>query len=260
MTERKYIRLAVDSSIATITIDRPEKLNAIDAELLSELGSAIEEVSGAKAVRCLIITGAGKAFVAGADISAMQEMSASEAEGFALRGQAVFDAIENLHVPVIAAVNGFALGGGCELAMACDFIYASAKARFGQPEVALGVIPGFGGTQRLARRVGVGLARELIYTGDMIKADRALEIGLVNRVVDPEALLEETLTVAKKICAKGPLAVQACKGLLLTGPEQPLPNANRAEALAFGRCFDTTDQSVGMKAFLAKQDPAFTGE
>ena len=186
-------------------------------------------------------------------------MTPAEAEAFALKGQGVFDAIERFPMPVIAAVNGFALGGGCELAMACDFIFASAKAKFGQPEVALGVIPGFGGTQRLARRVGVGMARELIYTGDMVKADRALEIGLVNRVCAPEELLQEAHATAKKIGTRGPLAVRACKELLLVGPEMPLPKANEAEAKAFGECFSTSDQSVGMKAFLSKEEPVFSG-
>jgi enoyl-CoA hydratase len=171
----------------------------------------------------------------------------------------VFTAIENLRFPVIAAVNGFALGGGCELALACDFIYASSKAKFGQPEVNLGIIPGFGGTQRLPRRVGSALARELIYTGNMIGAEEALRIGLANAVFEPDELLTAAAKTAATIASKGPLAVAAAKRLIRDGVDVPLPEANRLEQAAFGEAFGTADQSEGMSAFLEKRAPAFKG-
>ena len=260
MSEMQFVRYEVEEHVATLTIDRPDKLNALDGQVLGELGEALGRLATDKAVRCLILTGVGKAFVAGADIAAMQGMSPAEAEGFSRQGHSVFAAIESLPFPTIAAVNGFALGGGCELALACDFIYASSKARFGQPEVKLGVIPGFGGTQRLARRVGVGQARELIYTGAMFKADVAKDVGLVNRVCEPDALLPQARETAQTIAAQGPRAVEAAKRLLLAGPEMSLPEANGLEAVAFGKCFETEDQREGMRAFLAREEPNFKGQ
>jgi len=259
MSDWEFVRSEVDGHVATVTIDRPEKLNALDAQVLNELGGVLGGLAGDDSVRCIVLTGSGKAFVAGADIAAMQDMTPEEAESFSRRGHGVFEAIESMRQPVIAAVNGFALGGGCELALSCDFIYASAKAKFGQPEVKLGVIPGFGGTQRLARRVGVGHARELIYSGKMIRADEAHALGLVNRVCEPEALMETVLGLAKAISAQGPLAVHAAKRLLRSGPEMPLPDANDQEAREFGACFSTEDQGEGMRAFLAREEPSFTG-
>ena len=178
--ESEYVRLSIQDAVAIVTIDRQDKLNAINKTVLDNLSAQLDKLTGS-GVRAVVLTGAGKAFVAGADIGAMKDWSAEEAETFARYGQAIFERIETAAFPVIAAVNGFALGGGCELALACDFIYASEKAKFGQPEVKLGVIPGFGGTQRLARRVGPGLARELCYSGRIIDAQESLRIGLVNR-------------------------------------------------------------------------------
>jgi enoyl-CoA hydratase len=206
----------------------------------------------------LIVTGAGdKAFVAGADIAAMSAMSPDEAAAFARLGQATFAALEALRMPVIAAVNGFALGGGCELALACDFIYASDKAKLGQPEVKLGILPGFGGTQRLARRVGLGMARELIYSGRMIGPEEALRIGLVNAVVPRRELVDRVLEVAKTIASVGPGAVAAAKRVMNEGVDRPLRDAIELEAIAFGKCFELHDQREGMGAFLEKREPKF---
>lgn len=246
-------------AVTYLTMNRPEKLNALDASVLSELGRRLEEIESRTETRCVILTGAGKAFVAGADIAAMQELDEVAATRFAKEGQGIFAKIEELRSPVIAAVNGFALGGGCELALACDFIVASERAVFGQPEVKLGVIPGFGGTQRLSRRLGVGLARELCYTGRLIKADEAKQLGLVNHVVAPDALLPECEKLALTIAEMGPLAVSAAKRTILMGEGQPLSEANDGEAKAFGSLFGSRDQSEGMRAFLEKRTPVFTG-
>jgi enoyl-CoA hydratase len=248
-----------EGHVATLTINRPDKLNALSRELLSELSAAIQSLAAKDEVRAAVITGAGKAFVAGADIASMKTMTEDEGRAFGALGQGVFTAIEHLRCPVIAAVNGFALGGGCELALACDFIYASSKAKFGQPEVNLGIIPGFGGTQRLPRRVGLAVARELIYTGKMIDAEEALRIGLVNAVFEPDALLAAATMTAAEIATKGPLAVAAAKRLIRDGADLPLPEANRLEQAAFGEAFGTEDQREGMEAFLQKRAAAFVG-
>ncbi|HEY8427954.1 MAG TPA: enoyl-CoA hydratase-related protein [Sandaracinaceae bacterium] len=249
-----------DGPIATITVNRPDKLNALDGAVLSALHDAIEKLRSAESVRCAILTGAGdKAFVAGADIAAMKGMSVEEARAFAQKGHALGAAIEELPIPVIAAVNGFALGGGCELALACDFIHASDKARFGQPEVKLGVIPGFGGTQRLARRVGIARARELVYSGAMISAADALAIGLVNAVHPHGELMAKVRALATTIAEMGPFAVAQAKRVLREGEERPLPEANAIEVEGFARCFATQDQKEGMAAFLEKRAAKFTG-
>jgi len=248
-----------EEGFATLTLNRPDKLNALNELLLVEVRAAILTLAQDRGVHALIVTGAGKAFAAGADISAMIEMPPAMAKAFADAGHAVGDALESAPFPSIAAVNGFALGGGCELALACDFIYASDKAKFGQPEVNLGVIPGFGGTQRLARRVGLGRARELCYTGDIIGADEALRIGLVNAVHPLESLLPKAREVAKKIAQKGPLAVAQCKRVTGRGADLPLERASELEAQAFALLFGTSDQREGMKAFLEKRPPQFTG-
>jgi enoyl-CoA hydratase len=227
---------------------------------MTELGRTVEAIAGDAAVRCVVLTGAGdKSFAAGADIAAMSEMTPTEARRFAELGHRVGAAMEALAVPVIAAVNGFALGGGCELALACDFIHASDRARFSQPEVNLGVLPGFGGTQRLARRVGDGRARELCMTGDMVSAEEALRIGLVNAVVPHAELLGRVRDVAKKIATKGPLAVAAVKRVILRGADVPLPTANELEATAFASLFGSHDQREGMTAFLEKRPAKFEG-
>ncbi len=254
-----FVELTHDGHVSTLTINRPDKLNALSREVLRDLRAAIETVAERADSRAAVLTGSGKAFVAGADIAAMKDMSEAEGREFAALGHGVFDAIEQLRIPVIAAVNGFALGGGCELALACDFIYASAKAKFGQPEVNLGIIPGFGGTQRLPRRVGSALARELIYTGAMIGADEALRIGLANAVFEPEALLPKALETARTIATKGPLAIAAAKRLIRDGVDVPLPEANRLEQAAFSESFGTEDQREGMAAFLEKRAATFKG-
>ncbi len=251
------VLLSFDGSIATLTVNRPDALNALDRATLEAMRDAVAQVA-AKKPRALIVTGAGdKAFVAGADIAGMAKLSASEGEAFAKLGQAVFASLEALPLPVIAAVNGFALGGGCELALACDFIYASDKAKFGQPEVKLGVLPGFGGTQRLARRVGLGMARELIYTGRMIGPEEALRIGLANAVHPRRELLERVTETARLIEAVGPAAVASAKQVLNAGADVGLADAIALEARAFGQCFGREEQREGMSAFLEKRPPKF---
>jgi enoyl-CoA hydratase len=249
-----------DGHVVTVALNRPDKLNALNEELLHELDRVVHDLSRDAAVRCAIVTGTGdKAFAAGADIAAMSEMGPVRARQFAEMGHAIGRALEEAHFAVIAAVNGFALGGGCELALACDFIYASDKAKLGQPEVNLGVIPGFGGTQRLARRVGEARARELCMTGDMVGADEALRIGLVNAVVPHVELMARVREVAKKVASKGPLAIAAAKRVILRGADVPLATANELEATAFAALFGTTDQREGMRAFLEKRPAKFEG-
>jgi enoyl-CoA hydratase len=246
-----------------VRINRPQALNALNPTVIGELSLMLEALTqqierGDWSVRGLVLTGAGdKAFAAGADIAAMVDMDGEQAAEFASRGHAVGEMLAQLPVPAIAAVNGFALGGGCELALACDFIVASEKARFGQPEVKLGVIPGFGGTQRLLRRVGIARALELCVTGDMVRADEALRIGLVNRVVIPEALLDTCLAIVELVAKMGPLAVAAAKRVIHRGAELPLEAANLLEVEAFAELFATRDQTEGMQAFLAKRDAQF---
>jgi len=254
------LQISRDGAVVTLTLNRPDKLNALNAELVGALKEAFDRLAKDPAVGVAILTGAGeKAFAAGADIAAMQKMSVAEAQAFADMGHAVGHAIETAHFPVIGAVNGFALGGGCELALACDFLYASDRAKFGQPEVKLGVIPGFGGTQRLARRVGAGLARELCYTGTIIDAQHALRINLVNAVVPGAELMSKVLDVARTITAMGPKAIAACKQVLLEGPDLPLRDANALEARTFASLFSTADQREGMAAFLEKRPAQFKG-
>ena len=260
MSESTTVLFTRDEAVVTLTLNRPEKLNALSVELVTELGRVADELSRDATVRCAILTGAGdKAFAAGADIAAMSRMTVAEAKRFADLGHRVGAALEALPVPVIAAVNGFALGGGCELALACDFIYASDRAKLGQPEVNLGVIPGFGGTQRLARRVGEARARELCMTGDTLTADEALRIGLVNAVVPHAELLGRVREVAKKIASKGPLAIAAVKRVIGRGADVPLATANELEATAFAGLFGSQDQAEGMKAFLEKRAATFAG-
>jgi enoyl-CoA hydratase len=249
-----------------VRINRPKALNALNPTVIAELSAAIEALraqvdAGDWSIRGLIVTGAGdKAFVAGADIGSMADMSEDQALDFASRGHALGDQLAQLPIPVIAAVHGFALGGGCELALACDFIVASETARFGQPEVKLGVIPGFGGTQRLTRRVGLARAIELCVTGDMIKADEAVRIGLANHVVPADQLLARCEQIITTVAKMGPLAVAAAKQVLHRGAELPLAAANRLEVESFAGLFQTRDQTEGMQAFLAKRDAQFTGE
>jgi enoyl-CoA hydratase len=258
MTAFETVKMERDDAVVTLTLNRPDKLNALNAQLLAELHQALVTLEAERQVRCVILTGAGeKAFAAGADIAAMATMSTADAKVFSDLGHRAFAALEQAHYAVIGAINGFALGGGCELALSCDFLYASDKAKLGQPEVSLGVIPGFGGTQRLARRVGIGRARELCFTGDMIGAEEALRIGLVNAVVPHAELLPKVREVAKKIAQKGPLAVAQCKRVMLRGADVPLATANELEGQAFASLFGTHDQREGMAAFMEKRAAKF---
>jgi len=250
-----------EGAVVVLTLNRPDKLNALNAELLGELEAALVETSKDASVACAILTGAGeKAFAAGADIAAMLEMTTEQARAFSERGHRVCSLIERAPFPVIGAINGFALGGGCEIALACDFLYASDKARLGQPEVNLGVMPGFGGTQRLARRIGIARARELCYTGDTITAEDALRMGLLNAIVPAADLLAKARETAGKIALKGRIAIAQCKRVLFTGADVPLDVANALETQAFAMLFGTDDRREGMKAFLEKRKAAFAGK
>ena len=258
-----HLLLTEQGPLAVLTLNRPDKLNALDRALLSAVGQVISELSArpmAARPRVAIITGAGeKAFAAGADVAELSGLSAAEARALSENGHRTGRALEEAPFPVIAAVNGFALGGGCELALACDFIYASDRARFGQPEVGLGLIPGFGGTQRLARRVGVSLARELVYTCAVLDAGRAKAVNLVNEVVPQAELMAKVTAVALTIASRPPLAVAAAKRLFLLGPEIELQAANALESEAFGALFATHDAKEGTAAFVAKRAPVYSG-
>ncbi|WML37875.1 short-chain-enoyl-CoA hydratase [Clostridium sp. OS1-26] len=255
--EFKNIILEKEGKVAIVTINRPKALNALNSETLRELDAAINDVSEDKEIFALIVTGTGKAFVAGADIAEMKDLNTIEGRDFSLLGNRVFRKLENMEKPVIAAINGFALGGGCELSMACDIRIASSKAKFGQPEVGLGIIPGFGGTQRLSRLVGEGMAKELIFSGKIIDAQEALRIGLVNKVVEPEQLIEEVKTLAKTITAQAPIAVKLCKVAIAKGMQCDIDTGISYEAEVFGLCFSTLDQKEGMTAFIEKRDKTF---
>lgn len=252
------ILLEREDGIAVITINRPKVLNALNADTLKELEAAFEEVENDDQVRAVILTGAGeKAFVAGADIAFMSNLAPMEAVKFARIGQKVFSKIENLSKPVIAAINGFALGGGNELAMACDIRVASEKARLGQPEVQLGLIAGFGGTQRLTRLVNPGLAKEILFTADQYDAASALRMGLVNHVVPAEELMAFSKAMARRIAARGPVAVRLTKEAINMGLEMDLEKAFALESDLFGLVFTTDDRREGIGAFLEKRKPSF---
>lgn len=244
--------------IGTVTVNRPKSLNALNKETLEELIQCFLSIGSDPEIDAVIITGAGeKSFIAGADISFMQNLSALEAREFGQLGHKAMQTIESCPQPVIAAVNGFALGGGCELAIACDMRFASDKAKFGQPEVNLGVVPGFGGTQRLPRLIGKGLAAELLYTGNIIDAGEAQRIGLVNRVYSAEKLIEECNKTAATISQKGSTAVRLCKDAVNNGVEIDLQKACAYEADLFALCFSGEEQKEGMQAFLEKRPAAF---
>ena len=256
----QFLLLATEGGIATVTINRPKALNALNAVILQELTHAFTELAKDDSLRAVILTGAGgKAFVAGADIASMADLSPLQAREFGVLGQNLMQKIETFPRPVIAAIEGFALGGGCELAMACDIRLASENAKFGQPEVNLGVIPGFAGTQRLPRLVGKGVAKELLYTGDIIDAAEAHRIGLVNKVVENGKLLEAAQEMARKIAGKGPLAIQLCKEAVNNGLEMDVDKGCAYEADLFALCFASEDQTEGMKAFLEKLAAEFKG-
>lgn len=254
------ITVEIADRIATVTIDRRKALNALNPATMRELKGALEGIAAGGDAGVVLLTGAGeKAFVAGADIAEMRDLPPVAGLEFSLFGHGVLDLIERLPQPVIAVVNGFALGGGCELAMACDMIVAAETARFGQPEVNLGIIPGYGGTQRLARLVGRNLAKELVLTGEMITAQRAAEIGLVNRVVPREDLMRTAREIAAAILSKGPVAIRTAKMAMNRGLDLALSDACALEALAFATGFATQDRVEGMTAFLEKRKPDFKG-
>jgi len=261
VTTYNNVLYQTDNGIGMITLNRPKALNALNSELLKELNGLLDEIAQDDSVKVVVITGSGdKSFVAGADIAEMQSMSPMEGRAFGKFGQAIFNKLENIPQPVIAAVNGFALGGGCELAMACDIRIASDRAKFGQPEVSLGIVPGFGGTQRLPRLIGKGRAKELLYTADMINAEEAYRIGLVNKIVPADELLSTTKELAEKIMARAQVAVQLCKAAVNTGMDIDLESGIAYEAEVFGLCFASADQKEGMSAFVGKRKPNFTGK
>lgn len=256
----KFLKLEVDGAIATMTVNRPDKLNALNAATIAELGSAIDEVRSRDEIGGLILTGAGRAFVAGADISELQSQGAMNAKALSLTGQDIFRRFETSPKPVIAAVNGFALGGGCELAMACHIRIASEHAKFGQPEVKLGILPGYGGTQRLPQLVGRGRAMQLLLTAEVIDAAEAYRIGLVNKVVPAETLLEAAGQMMRAILANGPLATAACIDAVDRGFGMTLQDGLAFESNYFGLLAATADMSEGTAAFLGKRAPEFKGK
>lgn len=257
----EYQKLIIEKQerICMVRINNPEALNALNTKILVELSQAFDEIAADADTDVVILTGEGRAFVAGADIAEMSVLKADEGKRFGRLGADVFRKIELLDKPVIAAVNGYALGGGCELAMACDIRIASVKARFGQPEVGLGITPGFSGTQRLPRLVGLGKAKELIYTAAVIHAEEACRIGLVNKVVEPEELMNECLAMASAIASKAQLAVRYAKEAINRGIETDIETGIDIETGLFGLCFATADQKEGMEAFLWKRKPEFKG-
>jgi enoyl-CoA hydratase len=255
----ELLTFAVADRIATITVNRPDKLNALSDATIAELGRAIDEARDRDDVAGVLLTGAGRAFVAGADIAELSSQSSAEAKRRSRRGQEVFRRFETSPKPTVAAVNGFALGGGCELAMACHVRIASEQAKFGQPEVKLGIVPGYGGTQRLPRLIGKGRAMQLLLTGEMIDAQEAYRIGLVNRIVPASELLAAAEGMLRQMLANAPLAVALCAEAVDRGLEMGLEEALVFEANQFGLLASTQDVSEGMRAFLEKRAPAFQG-
>jgi enoyl-CoA hydratase len=257
----KNILLEVNDGVATITINRPKSLNALNTEVLNELFQAFEFIETDEKIRVLVLTGSGdKAFVAGADITELAELNSLQAKYFVTNGHKTMAKLQDLSIPVIAAVNGFALGGGLELALSCDFIYASENAKFGLPEITLGLIPGFGGTQRLSRIVGKNMAKELIFTGKMISAGEAGELGIVNKVIPSEQLMEEALKTAGAIASKGKISLNMAKQAVNQGGDVDLSTACKIEIDSFAICFASDDAKEGTKAFLEKRKPEFKGK
>jgi len=248
-----FVKFDTEGAVGVVTIERPKALNALNSEVLAELEACFDSID-TDVIRAVILTGSGdKSFVAGADIAEMSKLNPAEGEAFGKKGNDVFRKIETFPIPVIAAVNGFALGGGCEIAMSCDIRICSDNAMFGQPEVGLGITPGFGGTQRLARLIGAGMAKQLIYTARNIKADEALRIGLVNAVYPQEELMPAAKKIAAAIAQNAPIAVRACKKAINDGLDVNMDDAIVVEEKLFGSCFETHDQIEGMSAFLEKR-------
>lgn len=253
--------LQKEGPIATVSVNREKAMNALNADVLKEIKECFTALSSDSEVRAIILTGAGeKAFVAGADIAAMSQMTEAQAQEFGKIGHAAMDAVDTCPKPIIAAVNGFCLGGGLELALACDFIYASEKAKLGLPEVNLGLFPGWGGTQRLARLVGKGVAKELIFSARIIGAQEAKDFGIVNKICAPENLLNEVKAVAAEICKKGPVAVRMAKKVIHEGFDKPLADGLAQERETFPKCFNTQDLKEGLSAFLEKRSANFQGK
>ena len=252
-----YIILEKDKATAIITISREKALNALNSQVMDELSQAIDVVKADKDIRALIITGAGRAFVAGADIGVQSVFDVREGRQWGRRGSAVFREIELLQIPTIAAVGGFALGGGCELALSCDMIVADEKAKFGQPEVSLGITPGFSGTQRLPRRIGTAKANEMIFTGRMIDAYEADRIGLINKIAESGKLMDEAKTLAESCIKNAPAALRYAKACIDRGMQTDIDTGIAIENELFAMCFATEDQKEGMKAFLEKRKPVF---
>lgn len=253
----KNITVETDGHLAIMTISRPKALNALNDETLTEMDDAFHDLENNGKTRVMILTGADKAFVAGADIGELMQADDEGGRNISAKGNTLFKTIEDSGIVSIAAINGFALGGGCELAMACDIRIASEKAKLGQPEVSLGIIPGYGGTQRLSRLVGKGKAKELILTGDMVKAEDALKIGLVDKVVDPDELMEKAKKMANTILSKGPIAVRLAKAAINFGSETSLVEGIAFEIQKFSEIFGTEDKNEGTRAFLEKRAPNF---
>ncbi|CAB5144503.1 Enoyl-CoA hydratase (EC [Olavius algarvensis associated proteobacterium Delta 3] len=251
----------VEDGVGSITFNRPKALNALNNALLAEFSDLLAEVAGNEEIRVLLLTGAGdKAFVAGADITELATFNPLQGKAFAKKGQETIQMLQELPIPVIAAVNGFALGGGTEMALAADFIYASESANFGLPEITLGIIPGFGGTQRLPRLIGSNLAKEMIFTGNMIKARDALDMGIVNRVCPPESLMTETMDTARKIAARGKVSLRAAKEAVNSGLNADLATGLLVELDAFALCMASDDAREGTSAFLEKRQAEFQGK
>lgn len=251
------VRFEKKDNIALVTIDRPEALNALNSTVIAELKQVVTALENDSTIRAMILTGEGRSFVAGADIGEQYPLDLDGGRRWGQRGSAMFRRMEKLEFPTIAAVNGFALGGGCELAMSCDIILASEKAKFGQPEVGLGITPGFSGTQRLPRRVGVAKAKELIFSGRMVKADEAERIGLVNAVYAPEALLDGAMEMARSFAKNAPIAVKYAKACIDRGMQTDIDSGIACENELFAMCFATADQKEGMGAFLEKRTAEF---
>jgi enoyl-CoA hydratase len=256
MNENKILSVT-ENGVCTVTINNPESLNALNSIVIKELGKVFDDIAQDNDIKVVIITGAGRAFVAGADISEMSAMNPAQAKEFGFKGSSLFRKIEKFPIPVIAAVNGFALGGGCELAISCDIRVASEKAKFGQPEVSLGIIPGFSGTVRLQKIVGIAVAKELIFTGRIVDSEEASRIGLVNFVVPAEELMTKANEIASKIAANAPQAVRLAKESINLSSETDTDSGVGIESNMFGLCFSTEDQKEGMEAFLAKRKPDF---
>ncbi|MBW2088738.1 MAG: enoyl-CoA hydratase/isomerase family protein [Deltaproteobacteria bacterium] len=258
--EYNNIVVQVKEGIATITFNRPEILNALNEETLKEFSNVLDEIHANEDIRVLILTGAGeKSFIAGADIKQFLTFNTLKAKSFSEMGRVLMNKLQELPIPVIAAVNGFALGGGCEVAMACDFIYASENAMFGLPEITLGIIPGFGGTQRLPRLVGESMAKELIFTGKMIPAEEAKNIGLANKVCSQEQLMDEVIKTAKTIASRGKVSLRAAKQAINNGMNVDITTGCHMEIDAFALCFTSPDVKEGASAFLEKRTPDFKG-